>query len=106
MSSFKKVPKILPLSVEEEIINKKEFVPPYEAYRPQNLSFCHSTNEKFRLEDNDAAEFKADFWFEKKDISLLVEAPGVPPTFIFCNGMICNGTEALCIVLKRFAFPW
>ena len=40
---------------------------------------------------------------EKADIPLLVEALRVPPIFKSYNGLICDGTEALCIVLKRFA---
>ena len=40
---------------------------------------------------------------EKADIPLLVEALRVPPIFKCYNGLICDGTEALCIVLKRFA---
>ena len=45
------------------------------------------------------------FRFEKRDIPPLVEALGVPPIFICQNGTICDRNEALCIVLKRFAFP-
>ena len=29
----------------------------------------------------------------------------VPPIFKCSNGTICDGTEGLCIVLKRFAYP-
>ena len=96
---------MLLLSVEEDIIDEEEFVLLYEAYRPQNLSFPHLAYEKFSLEDKDAAECKADFRFEKRDILLLVEALGVPPIFICQNGTICDGYEALCIALKRFAYP-
>ena len=107
MSSFKKVQEMLLLSVEEDIIDEEEFVLLYEAYRPENLSFPHLAYEKFSaLEDKDAAECKADFRFAKtRDIPLLVEALGVPPIFICENGRICDGNEALCIVLKRFAYP-
>ena len=96
---------MLLLSVEEDIIDEEEFVLLYEAYRPQHLSFLHLAYEKFSLEDKDAAECKADFRFEKRDIPLLVEALGVPPIFICQNGTICDGNEALCIALKRFAYP-
>lgn len=104
MSSVKKVQEMLLLSIEEEIIDEEEFILLYEQYRLQNLSFPHSAYEKFYLEDKDTAECKADFRFEKRNILLLVEALGVPPTFICLRGTICNGTEALCIVRKRFAY--
>ena len=42
---------------------------------------------------------------EKADIPLLVEALRVPPIFKCYHGTICNGTETLCIELKRFAYP-
>ena len=38
---------------------------------------------------------------EKADIPLLVEALRVPPIFKCYNGIICDGTETLCIELKR-----
>ena len=41
---------------------------------------------------------------EKADIPLLVEALQVPPIFKCYNGTISDGTEGLCIVLKRFAY--
>lgn len=38
-------------------------------------------------------------------MALLVEALRVPSSFKCSNGTICDGTEGLCIVLKRFAYP-
>ena len=42
---------------------------------------------------------------EKVDIAILVEALRVPPIFKCANGTICDGTEDLCAVLKRIAYP-
>ena len=84
---------------------RKEFSVFYEAYAPQNLPFQHSAYEKFSLENKNSAECKADFRVDKRDITLLVEALRVPPIFKCSNGTICDGTEGLCIVLKRFAYP-
>ena len=77
----------------------------YEAYAPQNLPFQHSACEKFSLENKNSAERKADFRVDKRDIALLIEALRVPLIFRCSQGTICDGTEALCIVLKRFAYP-
>ena len=49
MASFKKVHEMLCLCLIEEIIIEEEFVLLYEAYRPSNLPFPHSANEKFFL---------------------------------------------------------
>ena len=46
-----------------------------------------------------------DFPVDKRNIALLVETLRVPPIFKCSNGTICDGTEGLCIVLKRFAYP-
>ena len=105
MASFQKLQELLLPCLEEEIIDDEEFSVLYEAYAPQNLPFQHSAYEKFSLENKNSAECKADFRVDKRDIALLVEALGVPPIFKCCNGTICDGTEGLCIVLKRFAYP-
>ena len=61
--------------------------------------------ERERLVNNDPAECKVDFRVEKADTPLLVEALRVPPILKCYNGIICDGTETLCIELKRFAYP-
>ena len=74
MASFKKVHEMLCLCLIEEIIVKEEFVLLYKAYRPNNLPFPHSAYEKLSLVNKDPAECKADFWVEKRDIPLLLDA--------------------------------
>ena len=83
----------------EEIIDKDEFVLLYEAYRPSNLSFPHSTYEKLSLAiaNKDPAERKGDFRVKKRDIPLLLDALRVPPVFQCRNGTIFDGVEGLCI---------
>ena len=105
MASFQKLQELLLPCLEEEIIDDEEFSVLYEAYAPQNLPFQHSAYEKFSLENKNSAECKADFRVDKRDITLLVEALRVPSIFKCSNGTICDGTEGLCIVLKRFAYP-
>ena len=106
MASFQKIQELLLPCLEEEIIDEEEFSVFYEAYAPQNLPFQHSVYEKFSLENKNSAECKADFRVDKRDIALLVEALGVQLIFRCSNGTICDGTEGLCIVLKRFAYPF
>ena len=105
MASFEKIQELLLPCLVEEIIDDEEFSVLYEAYTPQNLPFQHSAYEKFSLKNKNSAECKADFHVDKRDIALLVEALRVPPIFKCTNGTICDGTEGLCIVLKRFAYP-
>ena len=105
MVSFKKGQEILLLCLEEEIIDKEEFILLYEEYTLQNSSIPHTAYENFSLVNNDPAECKVYFRVEKADIPLLVEALRVPPIFKCYKGIICDGTENLCIELKRFAYP-
>ena len=105
MASFQKIQELLLPCLEEEIIDDEEFSVLYEAYAPQNLPFQHSAYEKFSLENKNSAECKADFRVDKRDIALLIEALRVPLICKCSNGTICDGTEGLCIVLKRFAYP-
>ena len=88
---------MLCLCLIEEIIIEEEFVLLYEAYRPSNLPFPHSSNEKLSLANQDPAECKADFRVEKRDIPLLLDAVRVLPVFQCRNGTICDGVEVLCI---------
>lgn len=105
MSSFKAVQEMLPFCLEEEIIDDEEFAVLYEEYTPQNLPFPHCQYDTFSLLNKDPAECKADFRVEKADIPLLIGALRMPPEFVCGNGTVCDTTEGLCILLKRFAYP-
>ena len=71
-NSYKTLQEAWLLSLEEKLINDEEFAMLYEEFTPQNLPFRHWIMKKFSLENKDPAECKADFRFEKSDISLLV----------------------------------
>jgi len=105
MASFLNIQELLLPCLVEEIIDDEEFSVLYEAYAPKHLSFQLSAYEKFSRENKNSADCKADFRVDKRHIALLVEALRVPPIFKCSNGTICDGTEGLCIVLKRFAYP-
>ena len=81
MESFKEVQEMLPLCLEEEIIDDEEFILLYEAYMLQNPSFAHSSYGKFSIVNKNPVECKVDFRVEKGDIPILVEAVRVPPIF-------------------------
>ena len=98
-NSFKTLQEALLLSLEEKLIDDEEFAVLYEEFTPQNLPFRHWDYEKFSLENKDPAECKADFRFEKSDISLLVDVLQMPDTFTCPNGTVCDSTEGLCVIL-------
>ena len=105
MSSFKAVQELLFFSLEEEIIDHKEFAVLYKEYTPQNLPFPHCQYDTFSLLNKDPAECEADFRVEKADIPLLIDTLRMPPEFVCGNSTVCDATEGLCILLKRFAYP-
>lgn len=70
---------MLPLCLEEEIIDDEEFISLHEAYMPQNSSLPHSSYGS--VVNKDPTECKADFRVDKVDIAILVEALRVPPIF-------------------------
>ena len=55
------------------------------------------------LDEKDAAEVKAEFRFEKKDIPVLYEALRIPEVFKCQQGSVCDGMTGLCIALKRLS---
>ena len=53
----------------------------------------------------DEAECKTEFCFQKNDIPLLLNVLGFPEKVTCKQGTVCGGTEALCMLLKRLAYP-
>ena len=53
----------------------------------------------------DPSECKADFRFEKSDISLLMDVLLMPDTFTCPNSTVCDSKEGLSVILKRFSYP-
>ena len=49
-------------------------------------------------------ECKAEFLFYKNDIYLLGEVLDIPDIMKCPNGVLVDGTEALSVLLKRFAY--
>ena len=95
MASFKKIQELLLPRLEQEIIGDKEFSVLYEVHAPANLPFQPMVYKTFSLKNKNSAEYKADFYVDKRDIALLVEVLGVPLILKCCNGTICDGSEGL-----------
>ena len=61
--------------------------------------------EKFDLDSMEEDECKTEFRFQKNDIYRLVEVLQLPAQFTCYNGTVYDSIEAMCILLKRFAYP-
>ena len=80
---------------DSSIINDEEFVLLYDNNSAKSLDF-----PKWNYD-----ECQAEFGFYKNDVYDLMEVLAFPETFTCYNGLTVDGTEALWIFLKRFAYP-
>lgn len=65
----------------------------------------YSGEQRFNLENYTDEQCKFMFRFEKADISRLREALDIPSKIVCNNGTVATGTEGLCVVLRRLAYP-
>ena len=105
MASFRKTRDLLAIAFDACYINEEEFVLLWDAYKSKNLDFPVENYPLFNLEDKDPSEVKAEFRFEKDDLSALSEVLRIPEVFRCKQGTVCAGMTGLCIVLKRLAYP-
>ena len=61
--------------------------------------------EHFNLEEMNHSECTVEFRFEQDDIYTLVHTFQLPEVFKCYNGVVMDSVEALCICLKRYAYP-
>ena len=59
-----------------------------------------------RLNVADISDCLTEIRFEKEDFPRLACALRLPPKFMCSNGTTANDIEALCLLLRRFAYPW
>ena len=45
------------------------------------------------------------FRFQKKDIPVLAQLLGLPPTFTTTNGCVLERVDLMCILLRRLSYP-
>ena len=88
-----------------DVIDDEEFILLYDINRSTNLDLSYWNYERFTMEDVSEDESKSEFRFLKGDIYTLVDLFLIPDVLTCYNGITCESVEALCIFLKRFAYP-
>lgn len=88
-----------------EFINEEEFVLLYDANKPKNPEIPFGNYESFDLDSMTDDMCKTEFRFFKNDIYNLIEVLNLPDEIICYNGLNVNVVEAVCVLLKRFAYP-
>ena len=105
MPKLKDVREHILFAYDDNLINDEEFVLLYDANKSRNPDFPYWQYEKFDLANLSEDECKCEFRFLRRDIPRLREALQIPEQITCYNGVVCSATEALCILLKRFAYP-
>ena len=105
MASFKELRNILLIAFDSGDLSDEDFLVLYNAYHSKNPEFPFAIYGRFSLDATDEAECLANFRVRKEDIPLLVEVLGIPDKITCPQRSICFGVEALCILLKRLAYP-
>ena len=71
-----------------------------------NLDFSYYNGYTlFNLGSQSEAKWRANFSGEKHHIPLVEDAFQIPQYFVCDQETVCEGTEGLCMILKRYSFP-
>ena len=105
MCSFKKTRDAVLLAYDSSLIDEEELLLLYDSCRSKNPELPYKKYGGFELADIDEAECTVNFRFYKDQIPVLSRAMGIPERFTCQQGTVCEGTEALCLVFRRFAYP-
>ena len=100
MTSFKETRDFILLCYDQGILNDEELLVLY-----QQLDLPYSSYLPFNLNVMEDDECLAEFQVKKRDIPALAEALRVPDWIRCYQRSKAEGTEALCMLLKRFAYP-
>ena len=87
------------------LINDEEFILLYDLNTSQKLDIPYWQYPTFDLDLLQDDECKAEFRFLKNDIYTLYDVLDIPDEIVCYNGFKVNGIDALCMFLKRFAYP-
>ena len=90
-----------------ENLNDEEFLLLYDVRGPRNKHLClpHWKYDRFQLEEMTDEECLVEFRFSKTEIYDLVGTFHLPEVLNCYNGWVVDAVDALCIVLKRYAYP-
>lgn len=105
MPGFRKTRELILLNYIEGILSDEEFVLLYDVNTSKNPDFPYWNYDRFDLENLTNEECKAEFRFHKNDIYSLADILRLPEEITFYNGIIVQSIPALCMLLKRLAYP-
>ena len=86
-------------------IDDTKFALSYDLNSCENLEFPYWKYGRFDLDSMTDDECKVEFRFLKNNVYLLGEVLDIPDIMKCPNGVLVDGTEALSLLLMRFAYP-
>ena len=105
MASFKAIRELLLVAFDNKVIDDDEFLLFYEEYHSKNPDFPYNSYDRFDLDSMENSECLAEFRIAKDHIPLLTQILQMPATVRCEQRTVCDGTEALCMLLYRLAYP-
>lgn len=87
------------------LIDDEDYLLLYDVNKSKNRDFPYWSYTHFDLERLNDDECYSEFRFARNDIYRLKEVFHFPESFTCYNGTVYDSVEALCIFLKRFAYP-
>ena len=96
---------LLFIALKLDDMDEEEFLMFCDINRTNNLDLMYWKYENFDLDHLENDECVAEFWFLKDDIYDLPGVLQVPDEIVYYNRTKVLDTEALCIFLKRHAYP-
>ncbi|XP_028410552.1 uncharacterized protein LOC114533250 [Dendronephthya gigantea] len=105
MATFKQARDLLLVSYYHKHITAEQLFVLLEENTLHNPEFNYGQYERFDLESILEPECRSNFRFDKADIPVLADVLGLPETFHCDQGTVARKLEAICILLRRLAFP-
>ena len=102
MGTFREAREALLIANDLDLIDDEEMLLLYNLNRSKNLEIPNWKYEKFELYSDD--ECKSEFRFVKHDIYTLLDVLNVPDKITCQNRLSVYSEEALCLLLRRFAY--
>ena len=87
-----------------DLVDIEHFALLYQNNQSRSI-FPHWKFEKFNLENWDDTECYTELRFRKSDLPTLLNNLQIPEKIVCTQRTTCSGMEALCILLKRLAYP-
>ena len=105
MPNFRETKACIAYAYRNSFINEREFVLLYDLHKSKNPEYPYWNYERFDLDEKTNDECKAEFRFYRNDIYKLAEQLQLPDEITTDNGLVVASVPALCMHLKRYAYP-